>query len=344
METFLQDAFPKTKTVNGKVVEWVPTVVRYADDFVICHRDLTVMHQCQTLIQQWLHGLGLELKPNKTRITHTFRTEDGAAGFDFLGFSIRQYPAGKYHTGKDTRGRPLGFKTLTQPSKAKVALHHRQLTAIVRRPRAAPQAALIRHLNPVIQGWCNYYRTAASKRTFRKASHVLYRTLLSWARRRHPHQGQRWITQKYWRLPRWALGTKQGLTLFEHERTKIVRHIKVPGRKSPFDGDWTYWAGRQGHYPGMGRGLALLLKYQQGRCAHCGLYFMPGDLLEVHHREGDHTHKAGHHLAVLHRHCHDAVHGQDQLEPERSIHDKDCPGEEPYECESLKYGCASRKG
>jgi RNA-directed DNA polymerase len=30
-ETILQ-AFPKTKTVNGKVVEWVPSVVRYADD------------------------------------------------------------------------------------------------------------------------------------------------------------------------------------------------------------------------------------------------------------------------------------------------------------------------
>jgi RNA-directed DNA polymerase len=32
MEKIIQDAFPKTKRVNGKVVEWSPTVVRYADD------------------------------------------------------------------------------------------------------------------------------------------------------------------------------------------------------------------------------------------------------------------------------------------------------------------------
>ncbi len=134
--------------------------------------------------------------------------------------------------------------------------------------------------------------------------------------------------------------SSNGLAIYD----KIVRHIKVPGRKSPFDGDWTYWTSRQGHYPGIGRGLALLLKYQQGRCAHCGLYFMPGDLLEVHHRDGDHPNKAGRNLAVLHRHCHDAVHGQDQLEPERSIHDQDCPGEEPYECESLMYGSEDQPG
>ena len=35
-----QDRTTRTKTVNGKVIEWAPTVVRYADDSVVCHRDL----------------------------------------------------------------------------------------------------------------------------------------------------------------------------------------------------------------------------------------------------------------------------------------------------------------
>jgi RNA-directed DNA polymerase len=340
LEKVVLDAFPKTRTVKGKVVEWAPTVVRYADDFVVCHRDLGVVQRCQGIVQEWLRGMGLELKPSKTRIGHTLREHGGRAGFDFLGFTIRQHPVGKYHTGKDTRGRPLGFKTLTKPNQAKVVLHYRRLAEMVKRHRAAPQEDLIRHLNPVIRGWCNYYRTAASTQTFSKVRHLLFWSLMRWARRRHPHEGRRQVVRKYWRMPQWSFGPAKGPTLFEHDRTRIVRHVKVQGGRSPFDGDWAYWAGRQGHYPGVSWWLALLLKRQQGRCAHCGLYFMPGDLPEVHHRQEEHGKK----LAVLHRHCHDAVHGPVTNEPPRSIRDKDYPREEPYECESLMYGSEDQPG
>ena len=195
-------------------------------------------------------------------------------------------------------------------------------------------------LTPVIRGWCNYYRTAASKQTFSKVRHRLFWSLMRWARRRHPHEGRRQVVRKYWRMPEWTFGPAKGPALFEHDRTKIVRHVQVLGGKSPFDGDWAYWAGRQGHYPGVSWWLAYLLKWQKGKCAHCGLYFLPGDLPEVHHVQGRH----GEEQAVLHRHCHDAVHGPGTGEPPRSTHDKDSPREEPYECESLMYGCASRKG
>lgn len=340
MEKVILDAFPKTKTVNGKVVEWAPTVVRYADDFVVCHRDLGVVQRCQEILQQWLGGMGLELKPSKTRIGHTLREHDGQAGFDFLGFTIRQHPVGKYHTGKDTRGRPLGFKTLIKPSTAKVVWHYRQMAEMVRRHQVVPQEALIHHLNPVIRGWCNYYRTAASKQTFSKVRHLLFWSLMRWARRRHPSKGRRWVVSKYWRMPQWSFGPAKGPTLYEHDRTKIVRHVKVVGGRSPFDGDWVYWAGRQGHYPGVSWWLARLLKRQHGKCVHCGLYFMPGDLPEVHHVDGKH----GKNLAVLHRHCHDTVHGPGTKNRLESIRDKDCPREEPYECESLTYGSEDQPG
>ena len=38
--------------------------------------------------------IGLELKPSKTRIAHTLiseESEDGKAGFDFLGFHIQTF-------------------------------------------------------------------------------------------------------------------------------------------------------------------------------------------------------------------------------------------------------------
>jgi hypothetical protein len=52
----------------------------------------------------WLRPLGLELSPTKTRIVHTLEVHDGQPpGFDFLGFTVRQYPVGKTHAGPQIR-------------------------------------------------------------------------------------------------------------------------------------------------------------------------------------------------------------------------------------------------
>jgi RNA-directed DNA polymerase len=344
LEEALRAAFPERKKMAEGEQRWQPVVIRYADDFVVCHQDLEAVHQCQALAQEWLRGMGLELKPSKTRITHTLNEVGGQVGFDFLGFHVRQFPVGKYRTGVDTHGKPLGFKTLIKPSQAKVKLHQRRLNEIVRHLRAAPQEDLIRRLNPVIRGWSNYYRAVVSKGTFRKADGGLYHLLRRWAKRRHPHEGYRAVTAKYWRLPAWTFGVPNGPTLRRHDATRIVRHVKVRGDKSPFDGDWAYWAGRQGHYPGIDFWLGRLLKRQRGRCAHCGLYFMPGALLEIHHKDEERSQKTGQTLEVLHRHCHDTVHGPHPVEPKGSAHDKGWPREEPYERESLTYGSEDQPG
>lgn len=96
------------------------SLIRYADDFVILGVDLTVVQRCREIISEWLKGIGLELKPSKTKLTHTFKSyEQEQPGFDFLGFTIRQYPAGKYSSSKSTKGEILGFKTIITPSKHK---------------------------------------------------------------------------------------------------------------------------------------------------------------------------------------------------------------------------------
>jgi hypothetical protein len=39
-----------------------PDVIRYADDFVILHEDITVAQRCKEIISEWLKNMGLELK------------------------------------------------------------------------------------------------------------------------------------------------------------------------------------------------------------------------------------------------------------------------------------------
>src|SRR5690348_6317023 len=98
-------------------------------------------------------NMGLELKPSKTKVSHTLRVHQGNVGFDFLGFTIRQFPVGKTHTGKNSYGKPLGYKTIIKPSKTAIKEHLAKLTEKIGDLRVAPQETLIRDLNPIIRGW-----------------------------------------------------------------------------------------------------------------------------------------------------------------------------------------------
>src|SRR5258708_11424964 len=74
--------------------ESVPQLIRYADDLVILHPTEAGVQKAQHLLETWLGTMGLELKPSKTRITHTRQEYQGHVGFDFLGWTIRQFDGG----------------------------------------------------------------------------------------------------------------------------------------------------------------------------------------------------------------------------------------------------------
>src|SRR2546421_12903748 len=117
METMLREGYPKRNAAEK------PLFVRYADDFVIFHSRLEDLQRAAERVRHWLQEMGLELSPKKTRITHTLTPYQDQVGFDFLGFSIRQFPMGKTHTGKRRNGKPLGFKTIIKPSKEAIKRH-----------------------------------------------------------------------------------------------------------------------------------------------------------------------------------------------------------------------------
>jgi RNA-directed DNA polymerase len=84
--------------------------------------------------------------------------------------------------------------------------------------------------------------------------------------------------------------------------------VKVQGDRSPYDGDWVYWASRLGRHPELPRRVAKLLKWQKGRCALCGLYFGLDDLPEVDHILPLALGGREKYLnwQLVHAHCHDA--------------------------------------
>jgi RNA-directed DNA polymerase len=314
--------------------------VRYADDFVILHEDITVVQRCQIIISEWLKDMGLELKPSKTRLTHTLhKYENEEPGFNFLGFNIRQFSIGKYHSTQ-------GFKTIITPSQEKQKIHYQRIADIINDHKALPQEALIGKLNPIIRGWSNYYSTVVSKEIYAKLDHLLYLKLKAWAERRHPKKTKGWVTKKYWHTiggNNWVFSTSQesqnSTRLFRHDETPIVRYVKVKGEASPYSGDLVYWSSRMGTHPEMPKKVATLLKRQKGKCTHCELYFRTEDLLELDHiiprsKGGKDEYK---NLQVLHKHCHDSKTAKDDLVGGMHL-DKHQTTEEPCEinvCDSL---------
>ena len=292
-------------------------LIRYADDFVVLCPTSEGVQQAQQVATAWLADMGLWLSPTKTRITHTLTPFQGQVGFDFLGFTIRQFPAGKTQTGLTTWGKPLGHKTFIMPSKAAVQRHLQEIGRIIRTYRTVPQEALIAKLNPVIRGWTNYYRSQShSYRAFRQCDYVLYMQLRRWARRRHPNKGHIWVARKYWNLtgfPKWKFMASDRCRLQNHRDTRITHYIKVRGRASPYDGNLIYWVQRMQKHPLASSRMGQCLKLQRGRCRICGLYLKPDDLVEVDHIRPLSLGGADTilNLQVIHRHCHDRKTAQD---------------------------------
>ncbi|GBF56092.1 retron-type RNA-directed DNA polymerase [Microcystis sp. 0824] len=316
MMRLIETLFPKKKYIQA-------VSIRYADDFVVISPSLEIIEQCKTAISEWLKPIGLELKQEKTRVCHTLipidyngKTEE--PGFDFLGFNIRQYPAGKYKSGKTGGGRLIGHKTHIKPSQKAVKAHTEAIKGVIKKHKTAPQSALINHLNPIIRGWANYYSGVVSMDTFNKLDHTIWLMLRAWTvtrcgkasykkLRNYFRPGTIKLSNGKERQEFWLFKTKDGLHLWKHNWTPIVRHTLVRPDASPYDGNWTYWATRRGQAIDTPTRVAKLLKKQQGKCSRCGQYFTPSDLIEV-----DHIHPLSlggkdeyKNLQLLHHHCHD---------------------------------------
>lgn len=218
------------------------SLIRYGGSLAIAHKDIDVVQKCQTKIGEWLSEMGLELKLSQTRIVHTLYGYGGEKpGFDFLGFNIRQYEVGKNQS-------KLGFKTEVKPSVQSVRSHYRQIAEVIDGHKSAPQAVLIRRLNPVIKDWVNYYSAVVSKKTFRDLDHLIFQKLWRWARRRHPNKNNHWIFQKYWQTGEnkreFSCSYQDGsqVKLLKHAEIPIVRQVKV-------NRDWFYWSRQKDTQP-----------------------------------------------------------------------------------------------
>lgn len=259
LDTLLDAHFGKprsTKRYQTKV-----HFVRYADDFIITGISKAMLaDEVLPLVRSFMAERGLRLSPEKTKITHI------DTGFDFLGWNFRKYSG----------------KLLIKPSKKNCLAYLTKLRAKVKNLYQAPQAVLIRTLNPIIRGWTNYHQHTVAKDSFDRADHLLWVALWRWARRRHPNKSRHWVKSRYfhtvgtrhWVFAARSQGDKPGATLLLAADTPIRRHVMIRLAASPFNrADEAYYEARLSrkmvHSLHHRRRLRALYVEQGGRCSHC---------------------------------------------------------------------------
>ncbi len=319
--------FPCGEAMSKDKREKTLGIIRYADDFVIIHKDIEILNEATEITKAWLSKLGLELKPEKTRVCHTLnRHGKEKPGFDFLGFNVRQYKTGRHHANKTTQSEIKPYTLHIKPSKEKYLRHYREISQIIERYKAAPQKALIYKLNPIIRGWSNYYKYSVCSEIFSNLDNLIFWKLKKWVDKRHPNKPwKKYKKPKYFKTvggDNWVFSDGNYRLLdhkknYDESKKKNTRKKgrkkqgetfkKVQNTRSPYDGDIVYWSSRLGKHPNMPTSKAKLLHRQKGKCTHCGLSFKDEDVMEIDHitprkAGGDSSYK---NLQLLHRHCHD---------------------------------------
>jgi RNA-directed DNA polymerase len=284
------------------------TIVRYADDFVLIHENLSILEACKKETERWLTSIGLEISPEKSAI------RDGRKGFKFLGFSIIQVRKNKE------------YKVKIYPHKDKQKALLDKVRTVVQLNKTSSAYKLIKILRPIIIGWANYYRYCECKDTFHRLTDSIFRCVRAWVFRRDTRNGRKVIKERYFpsgktyifqgvkHQDNWILvGKQRGPKgkIQENFLPHIVwvaseKFVKVKEDASPFNGDYWYWGQRLNKFQTLSTRVRRLLKEQKMKCTMCNKPFTSFDRLEVDHIIP--LHKGGKdgygNLQLLHRQCH----------------------------------------
>ena len=130
--------------------------------------------------------MGLRLSVAKTRVVHIDE------GFDFLGWHIQR---------RDRSGRAGKKAIYTYPSKKALASVVGKLRSLTRRAKHRTFADLLGRLNPVLRGWCNYFRHGVSSRTFGHVDYLAFWRVFGWLRKRHPKLNLHTLVRRF--MPGW---------------------------------------------------------------------------------------------------------------------------------------------
>jgi len=174
---------------------WRPAygrLVRYADDLLVMCRTRGQAQAALARLTTLLNDLGLEPKPEKTRIVHLV---EGQPGVDFLGFHHRL-----------VRSRPRrganGFVFLARwPSQRAVQHARDRIRFLTMRARlVAPVEQVVGEVNRFLRGWAGFFRYGNSAGEFDRIRKYALMRIALFVAKRHK-RGRAWGFALLYRSP-----------------------------------------------------------------------------------------------------------------------------------------------
>ena len=149
----------------------VGELVRYADDGVVLCRGAAQARAALEAVEEILGGLGLRLRPDKTR---SVDLREGGEGLDFLGCHFRARMSGRIWEQRRIRR----YYLHRWPSRRAMKRLRDKVRDRTGRNRAGQDIRdVIADLNPVLRGWGNYFRTGNAAVKFRQADDYVVKRL-----------------------------------------------------------------------------------------------------------------------------------------------------------------------
>ena len=243
---------------------------RYADDMIFFLRPKDSAEELLAKIEEFLAERGMNISPLKTKVTAA------TDGFNFLGWRFYvQKGNGKF------RSTPSEDNFKAFRSKVKHIVNNSGYGATTK----------VSKLTPIVRGWRNYHKYCkmnGSRFSLWDLNHTAFKRFLK-QKTINRYQAEKMVKQA-----------------FPNVSYSENRYVKVKGEKSPYDGDISYWAKRNSVlYDGY---TAKTLKKQSHSCGYCGLKFLEGEKVELHHIDGNHSNWNYKNLLAIHRSCHQYIH------------------------------------
>ena len=142
-------------------------LVRYADDFVILCRRRSQANEAMRRVKTLLEHLKLTLHPEKTRVVELGL---GKEGFEFLGCHLRIVRS-------HFKGSRYLFRWPSSKAMKSLRAKVKALTNRRHRSRMKDIREVIADLNPVLRGWCNYFRTGNASKKFAEVDFYVWQRL-----------------------------------------------------------------------------------------------------------------------------------------------------------------------
>ena len=109
----------------------------------------------------------------------------------------------------------------TYPSKKALLSVTGKVRTLTRRASHRTLADLLRRINPVLRGWCTYFRHGVSSRTFGYVDHYAFWRIVGWLRKRHLRLNMHTLVRRF--FPGWRIRA-EGIEFFRAETVAIERY------------------------------------------------------------------------------------------------------------------------